>query len=94
MTRPELQCLTPTPRLHPRRSGSGSYQTVGHSAWYGAMIGHVEPVLTLPIGLERKLRHAGTIRMLEPAVVNLTVSLYDSPPQLKAPYKFLLKGLY
>jgi len=26
-------------------------QPLGIPAWYGAMIGHVEPILTLPIGL-------------------------------------------
>lgn len=43
---------------------------LGIPAWYGAMIGHVEPVLTLPIGLEVEIdASAGTIRMLEPAVM-------------------------
>ena len=43
---------------------------LGIPAWYGAMIGHVEPVLTLPIGLEVEIdASAGTIRMLEPAVL-------------------------
>ena len=43
---------------------------LGIPAWYGAMIGHIEPVLTLPIGLEVEIdASAGTIRMLEPAVV-------------------------
>lgn len=38
-------------------------------AWNGAMIGHIENVLTLPIGLEVEIdADAGTIRMLEPAV--------------------------
>ena len=45
-------------------------QPLGIPAWYGAMIGHVEPVLTLPIGLDVEIdASAGTIRMLEPAVV-------------------------
>ncbi|WP_230968213.1 S66 peptidase family protein [Nostoc sp. WHI] len=43
---------------------------LGIPAWYGAMIGHIEPVLTLPIGLEVEIdADTGTIRMLEPAVV-------------------------
>jgi len=32
------------------------------------MIGHVEPILTLPIGLEVEIEASGTIKMLEPAV--------------------------
>ena len=39
-------------------------------SWYGAMIGHIEPIVTLPIGLDVEIdATAGTIRMLEPAVV-------------------------
>ena len=42
---------------------------LGIPAWYGAMIGHVETLLTLPIGLEVEINAtAGTIQMLEPAV--------------------------
>jgi muramoyltetrapeptide carboxypeptidase len=42
---------------------------LGIPAWNGAMIGHIENVLTLPIGLEVEIdANAGTIRMLEPAV--------------------------
>ncbi|WP_017317498.1 S66 peptidase family protein [Mastigocladopsis repens] len=42
---------------------------LGIPAWSGAMIGHIENVLTLPIGLEVEIdADAGTIRMLEPAV--------------------------
>lgn len=43
---------------------------LGIPAWYGAMIGHIEPIVTLPIGLEVEIdASAGTIRMLEPAVI-------------------------
>ncbi len=39
-------------------------------AWMGAAIGHVEPILTLPLGLEVAIdATAGTIEMLEPAVM-------------------------
>lgn len=42
---------------------------LGIPAWYGASIGHIESILTLPIGLEVEIdASAGTIRMLEPAV--------------------------
>jgi len=45
-------------------------QPLGIPAWYGAMIGHIEPILTLPIGLEVEIdASAGTISMLEPAVL-------------------------
>jgi muramoyltetrapeptide carboxypeptidase len=38
--------------------------------WTGAMIGHIERQFTLPVGLEVEVdATAGTIRMLEPAVV-------------------------
>lgn len=44
-------------------------QPLGIPAWYGAMIGHVETILTLPIGLNVEINaSAGTIQMLEPAV--------------------------
>jgi len=44
-------------------------QPLGIPAWYGAMIGHIEPVLTLPIGLEVEIDASiGTIQMMEPAV--------------------------
>lgn len=44
-------------------------QPLGIPAWYGAMIGHIEPILTLPIGLEVEIdATTGTIQMLEPAV--------------------------
>lgn len=44
-------------------------QPLGIPAWYGAMIGHIEPVLTLPIGLYVEINALyGTVRMLEPAV--------------------------
>jgi muramoyltetrapeptide carboxypeptidase len=43
---------------------------LGIPAWSGAMIGHIEPILTLPIGLEVEIdSRVGTIRMLEPAVI-------------------------
>ena len=42
---------------------------LGIPAWYGATIGHMESVLTLPIGLDVEIDASlGTIRMLEPAV--------------------------
>ncbi len=45
-------------------------QPLGIPAWSGAMIGHVETVWTLPIGLPVEIdANAGTIRMLESAVV-------------------------
>lgn len=44
-------------------------QPLGIPAWSGAMIGHVEPILTLPIGLDVEINaSAGTMRMLESAV--------------------------
>lgn len=47
----------------------GHIQPLGIPAWYGAMIGHIESILTLPIGLEVEINSsAGTIQMLEPAV--------------------------
>jgi muramoyltetrapeptide carboxypeptidase len=43
---------------------------LGVPAWQGAMIGHVEKQFTLPVGLEVEVdATAGTVRMLEPAVV-------------------------
>jgi len=51
---------------HPRRSGNKPYPT-SIPAWYGAMIGHVEPILTLPIGLEVEIE-CWDYQMLEPAV--------------------------
>jgi len=45
-------------------------QPLGIPAWSGAWIGHVEPLLTLPIGVEATVDSvAGTIQVLEPAVV-------------------------
>ncbi|GAB1537814.1 LD-carboxypeptidase [Scytonema sp. NUACC21] len=42
---------------------------LGIPAWSGAAIGHLENLLTLPIGLEVEIdANAGSIRMLEPAV--------------------------
>ena len=44
-------------------------QPLGIPAWYGAAIGHIETVLTLPIGLEVEIdATTGTIQMLESAV--------------------------
>jgi muramoyltetrapeptide carboxypeptidase len=43
---------------------------LGVPAWSGAMIGHIDRQFTLPVGLEVEVdATAGTIRMLEPAVV-------------------------
>jgi len=45
-------------------------QPLGVPAWQGAMIGHIERQFTLPVGIEVEVdATAGTIRMLEPAVV-------------------------
>ncbi|MDF5717170.1 MAG: LD-carboxypeptidase [Rhizonema sp. NSF051] len=42
---------------------------LGIPAWSGAAIGHIETILTLPIGLNVEIdARQGTIRMLEPAV--------------------------
>jgi muramoyltetrapeptide carboxypeptidase len=42
---------------------------LGIPAWSGAMIGHIETLLTLPIGLDVEMDASlATIRMLEPAV--------------------------
>ena len=44
---------------------------LGVPAWQGAMIGHVERQFTLPIGIEVEVdATAGTVRMLEPAVLS------------------------
>ncbi|MBV8883590.1 MAG: LD-carboxypeptidase [Chroococcidiopsidaceae cyanobacterium CP_BM_RX_35] len=44
-------------------------QPLGIPAWYGAAIGHIETILTLPIGLEVEIdASSGTIQMLESAV--------------------------
>jgi len=43
---------------------------LGVPAWMGAMIGHIDKQFTLPVGSEVEVdATAGTIRMLEPAVV-------------------------
>lgn len=43
---------------------------LGIPAWFGAMIGHVPKVFTLPIGIQVEIdAGAGAIRLLEPAVV-------------------------
>jgi muramoyltetrapeptide carboxypeptidase len=44
---------------------------LGVPAWRGAMIGHIERQFTLPIGVEVEVdATAGTIKMLEPAVID------------------------
>lgn len=48
----------------------GHIQPLKIPAYYGAAIGHVENIVTLPIGLEVEIdARAGSIKMLEPAVV-------------------------
>ncbi|NJL41400.1 MAG: LD-carboxypeptidase [Leptolyngbyaceae cyanobacterium SM1_4_3] len=48
----------------------GHIQPLGIPAWHGATIGHLETILTLPIGLEVAIdADRGTIEMLEAAVV-------------------------
>lgn len=43
---------------------------LGVPAWQGAMIGHIDRQFTLPVGIEVEVdATAGTIRMVEPAVV-------------------------
>jgi muramoyltetrapeptide carboxypeptidase len=43
---------------------------LGVPAWTGAMIGHIDRQFTLPVGIEVEVdATAGTLRMLEPAVV-------------------------
>jgi len=43
---------------------------LGIPAWFGAMIGHIPKVFTLPIGIQAEIdAAAGAIRLLEPAVV-------------------------
>ena len=45
-------------------------KTLGVPAWQGAMIGHIDRQFVLPVGLEVEVdANAGTIRMLEPAVL-------------------------
>ncbi|MGF1515592.1 MAG: LD-carboxypeptidase [Elainellaceae cyanobacterium] len=44
-------------------------QPLGIPAWSGALIGHVEPILTLPLGIEVAIdAEQGVIQMLQPAV--------------------------
>lgn len=44
-------------------------QPLGIPAWQGAAIGHLEPILTLPIGTQVEINtDSGSLRMLEPAV--------------------------
>jgi muramoyltetrapeptide carboxypeptidase len=43
---------------------------LGVPAWYGSMIGHIADKFTVPLGIEAEIdAHAGTITLLEPAVV-------------------------
>ena len=43
---------------------------LGVPAWYGSMIGHIADKFTVPLGVEAEIdADAGTIRLLEPAVV-------------------------
>ena len=43
---------------------------LGVPAWYGSMIGHIKNYFTLPLGIEAEIdADAGTIKLLEPAVV-------------------------
>jgi len=43
---------------------------LGVPAWYGSMIGHIKNYFTVPLGIEAEIdADAGTIRLLEPAVV-------------------------
>ncbi|HUF11599.1 MAG TPA: LD-carboxypeptidase [Longimicrobiales bacterium] len=45
-------------------------QPLGVPAWYGAMIGHIADKWTVPVGTEVEIdADAGTVTMLEPAVV-------------------------
>jgi muramoyltetrapeptide carboxypeptidase len=45
-------------------------EPLGVPAWQGAMIGHIDRQFTLPVGVEVEVdAAAGTIRMLEPAVI-------------------------
>jgi muramoyltetrapeptide carboxypeptidase len=42
---------------------------LGIPAWRGAMIGHIDDQLTLPLGVPAEIdARAGTIRLLEPGV--------------------------
>lgn len=44
--------------------------SLGVPAWYGSMIGHIADKFTVPLGIEAEIdADAGTIRLLEPAVV-------------------------
>jgi muramoyltetrapeptide carboxypeptidase len=44
--------------------------SLGVPAWYGSMIGHIKDYFTVPLGIEAEIdADAGTIRLLEPAVV-------------------------
>ncbi len=42
----------------------------GIPAWYGSMIGHIREKFTIPLGVQAEIdADAGTIKLLEPAVV-------------------------
>lgn len=44
--------------------------SLGVPAWYGSMIGHIADKFTVPLGIQAEIdADAGTIRLLEPAVV-------------------------
>lgn len=48
----------------------GHLGSLGVPAWYGGMIGHIADKWTVPVGIEAEIdADAGTVRMLEPAVV-------------------------
>jgi muramoyltetrapeptide carboxypeptidase len=43
---------------------------LGIPAWYGSMIGHIKHYFTVPLGIEAEIdADAGTIKLLEPAVI-------------------------
>lgn len=53
---------------------------LGVPAWQGAMIGHVDRQFTLPVGVEVEVdATAGTIRMLEPAVLGAPTPAQPTP---------------
>lgn len=46
------------------------FRSLGIPCWYGAMIGHIGDKFTIPIGVRAEIdAHAGTITLLEPAVL-------------------------
>jgi len=49
---------------------SDHFVPLGVPAWYGSMIGHIADKFTVPVGIEAEIdADAGTITLLEPAVV-------------------------